>query len=90
MLDELCGTPERGAFWTSLVSVLSVLTPVAFVLLPRYEEASTADNALIALKWSLFGLILSLLVLAVVVARFAAIDGKRRTRLPQATTAPSR
>ena len=80
VLNELCGTPDRGAFWSTLTSVLLVLTPTAFVLLPEYEEASPADDALVALKWALFGLILSLVTLAIVVGQFAAVDARTTKR----------
>jgi hypothetical protein len=83
ILTELCGTPERGAFWTSLTNVLVVLTTIAAALLPSYDGPTWAEDALRGLKWALFGLIASLIVVAILIARFATLDARRQTTRPE-------
>jgi hypothetical protein len=85
ILTELCGTPERGAFWVALTSVLVVLTTIAAALLPPYDGPTWADDALRGLKWALFGLIASLLVVAALIARFATLDAPREAARPKSS-----
>ena len=73
ILAELCGSPERAAFWTAFSNVALTVVPVIFAM--QYHP-ETGGTALVAfeladqLKWGLIGMVLSITLLAWVLSRF--------------------
>lgn len=73
VLVDLCGTEVRAAFWTAFSTVAVACTPVMFALHYRPADGSTASAVFeigTQLEWALGGLLLSVLLLAVVLAKF--------------------
>jgi hypothetical protein len=66
ILTDLCGTAERAGFWTAFSSICLVTVPLIFSLYPRPEGGSWSVSIFdigTQLRWSLIGLVLTLLVL---------------------------
>ena len=73
VLVDLCGTPTRAAFWTAFSTVTVALTPIMFAL--HYRPNMTAGSYAVfeigsQLEWALAGLLLSVVLLALVLAKF--------------------
>ena len=73
VLVDLCGTPTRAAFWTAFSTVTVALTPIVFAL--HYRPDLSADSHAVfeiskQLELALAGLLLSVVLLAVVLAKF--------------------
>src|SRR4051794_37052934 len=73
VLVDLCGTEVRAAFWAAFSTVAVALTPIMFALHYR-PDASAGARAVFEigtqLEWALAGLLLSVLLLAIVLAKF--------------------
>jgi hypothetical protein len=73
VLVDLCGTATRAAFWTAFSTVTVALTPIMFALHYR-PDADAASPAVFEigrqLELALAGLLLSVLLLAIVLAKF--------------------
>jgi len=73
VLVDLCGTTTRAAFWTSFSTVTVALTPIMFALHYRPEMGPDAHPVFEIgrqLELALAGLLLSVMLLAVVLAKF--------------------
>lgn len=73
ILVELCGTPERAAFWVSFSNVTLTLVPLIFAMqyTPCLKEGSSATLELAAqLKWALVGLLFAVLILGWVLSSY--------------------
>jgi hypothetical protein len=73
VLIDLCGTEPRAAFWTAFSNVTVALTPVLFAL--HYRPNTSHDAYAVfeigsQLEWALGGLLLSVILLALVLAKF--------------------
>jgi hypothetical protein len=73
VLVDLCGTTTRAAFWTAFSTVTVALTPIMFAL--HYRPDMGPDSHAVfeigkQLELALAGLLLSVVLLAVVLARF--------------------
>jgi hypothetical protein len=73
VLVDLCGTPTRAAFWTAFSTVTVALTPIMFAL--HYRPDMSAESPAVfeiskQLELALAGLLLSVVLLAVVLAKF--------------------
>ena len=73
VLVDLCGTAVRAAFWTAFSTVTVALTPIMFALHYR-PDTSGASYAVFELgsqlEWALAGLLLSVVLLGLVLAKF--------------------
>jgi hypothetical protein len=73
VLVDLCGTATRAAFWTAFSTVTVALTPIMFALHYR-PDMSAGSHAVFEigkqLELALAGLLLSVLLLALVLAKF--------------------
>lgn len=73
VLVDLCGSSARAAFWTAFSTVTVALTPIVFALhyRPDTRRLTVAVFEIGSqLELALAGLLLSVLVLAIVLARF--------------------
>jgi hypothetical protein len=79
LLNELCGTPERAGFWQAYADLILVLVPLATTLfaVPGAGEDVLAA-AWVGARWATVGLVVSLVVIGSVLARFVA-DAPRPT-----------
>lgn len=73
ILTELCGTPERAAFWAAFSNVTVTLLPLIFAM--QYTPAGSGErpaalDLATQLKWSLAGLLSAVVVLGWVLSRF--------------------
>jgi len=73
VLVDLCGTEVRASFWTAFSTVAVACTPIMFAL--HYRPSDGPGAAAIfeigtQLEWALGGLLLSVLLLAIVLAKF--------------------
>jgi hypothetical protein len=80
VLVDLCGTTARAAFWTAFSTVTVALTPMIFALHYR-PDTSGRSYAVFEigsqLEWALGGLLLSVVLLGLVLARFIPRDPLR-------------
>jgi hypothetical protein len=73
VLVDLCGTEVRAAFWTAFSTITVALTPIMFALHYRPDASGNAPAAFeigTQLEWALAGLLMSILLLAIVLAKF--------------------
>jgi hypothetical protein len=73
VLVDLCGTTTRAAFWTAFSTVTVALTPIMFSLHYRpdmSEEAHAVFEIGKQLELALAGLLMSVILLAIVLAKF--------------------
>jgi uncharacterized membrane protein YhaH (DUF805 family) len=73
VLVDLCGTTTRAAFWTAFSTVTIAITPIMFALHYRpdmSEDAYAVFEIGRQLELALAGLLLSVVLLAVVLAKF--------------------
>ena len=73
ILADLTGTAERAAFWGALTSLLLVLVPVIVVMfVPREADSDVPVffRVVALLRWSLVGLVATLLAYAGVIIWF--------------------
>src|SRR5712671_2360821 len=73
VLFDLCGTQVRAAFWTAFSTITMALTPITFALHYRPDVSATARPVFeigTQLEWALAGLLISVLLLAIVLAKF--------------------
>ena len=73
VLVDLCGTTTRAAFWTAFSTVTLALTPILFALHYRPntgKEAHAVFEIGSQLEWALGGLLVSVILLALVLAKF--------------------
>ena len=73
VLVDLCGTEVRAAFWTAFSTIAVALTPIMFAL--HYRPHASADAPAVfeigtQLEWALAGLLFSIVLLALVLAKF--------------------
>ena len=73
VLVDLCGTQTRAAFWTAFSTVTVALTPIMFAL--HYRPDMSAESHAVfeiskQLELALAGLLLSVVLLAIVLAKF--------------------
>jgi hypothetical protein len=73
VLVDLCGTEVRAAFWTAFSTITVALTPIVFAL--HYRPDASADARAVfeigtQLEWALAGLLFSIVLLALVLAKF--------------------
>ncbi len=71
LLSDLCMTAERADFWVRVLNVLYLGVPLLFSLLftPQLELADTAQLAQRSMMATLFGLVCSVLVVALRIMR---------------------
>jgi hypothetical protein len=70
---ELCGTPERTDFWRAFATVVFVLAPIVLLLMAHAAGRPPATLLLQVadlLKWSLFGLFIAVVSVALTIALF--------------------
>ena len=81
VLVDLCGTANRASFWTAFSTVTVALTPMMFAL--HYRPDAGAPHAVFEigtqLEWALAGLLLSVILLGVVLAKFIPRESIRQT-----------
>jgi len=73
VLVDLCGTATRAAFWTAFSTVTVALTPIMFALHYRPDTSAGAHAVFEIgkqLELAFAGLLLSVLLLAIVLAKF--------------------
>ena len=87
ILIDLCGTEERGDFWTAFSNVTIVLVPVICAMFspPQSSEGRAAFFEINSqLKWALIGLVGTVVLLGLVISRFIPrqklSDGDHRNR----------
>lgn len=73
VLVDLCGTAARASFWTAFSTIVVALTPIMFAL--HYRPATGEGTRAVfeigtQLEWALAGLLLSVVLLALVLAKF--------------------
>jgi hypothetical protein len=88
ILVELCGSPQRAAFWAAFTNIVITFVPVVFAM--QYEPEGAGSTPAILqlasqLKWGLVGLVVSVTVLAWLLSRFIP-----RAVLPTGTPSESR
>lgn len=72
VLNSRCASEDRARFWLAFSNIVVVLLPMIF-LLSAYVSGGAAENPFVTelaiqVRWSLLGLFLSVICLAVVVA----------------------
>ena len=80
VLVDLCGTTARAAFWTAFSTVTVALTPMMFALHYRpdtSEESHAVFEIGSQLEWALAGLLLSVVLLGLVLAKFIPCEPQR-------------
>src|SRR5262245_49492680 len=80
VLTDLTGTPERAAFWTAFTSLLLVLVPVVVAMfVPRDAGSSEPEffRLVAQLRWSLVGLVATLVSCAFVIIWFVQMRPRR-------------
>ena len=73
ILIDLCQTEDRAAFWTAFSNVTLVLVPLICAMFHRPSIANDSPSFFeisTQLKWALIGLIGSVVILGLVIARF--------------------
>ena len=73
VLNELCGTRERAAFWTAFSNVAITLVPLIFAMQYTPETGAHANTVLgvaAQVKWALVGLLGTVVCLAWMLSRF--------------------
>jgi hypothetical protein len=73
VLTDLCGTPDRAAFWCAFSNITLFLMPVLFMLDYRPEENSSGVwlwSLAEIMKRGLLGLALTVIVLGIVMGSF--------------------
>ncbi len=72
ILIDLCGTAERAKFWAAFTNVAFLLVPLIFALnySPEPGPHSTMLQIAAQLKAALIGLVVTILVVGFVLARF--------------------
>ena len=72
ILVDLCGTTERARFWMAFSNVTLLLVPVVFAMFcrPGGKDVSVIFQVTSQLRWSLIGLVVSVIVLGLVISRF--------------------
>jgi len=73
ILEELCGTRERAAFWAAFTNVSVTLVPLIFAL--QYTPDSKGETSAVLqiaaqLKWALAGLLTTVVIVAWILSRF--------------------
>ncbi len=73
ILITRCPSEDRARFWLAFSNIVVVLLPLIFLLSSYVAGGTTVENPLVAelaiqVRWSLFGLFLSVICLAIVVA----------------------
>jgi len=77
VLVDLCGTEGRAAFWTAFSTITVALTPIMFAL--HYRPDVSANSRAVfelgtQLEWALAGLLMSVVLLAIVLAKFIPLN----------------
>ena len=75
ILEELCGTSERAAFWAAFTNISITLVPLIFALqyTPDSKGGTSAVLQIAAqLKWALAGLLTTVVIVASILSRFIA------------------
>jgi len=85
LLIDLCGTQTRAAFWAAFSNVTLVLTPLLGAMHRQPGAGEPAFELAAQLEWALGGLLASVLVVGVVLAR--SIASFERMRGVRARTA---
>ena len=73
ILIDLCGTEQRGDFWMAFSNVILILVPVVFAM--QFHPAAGENVPAVfqlnhQLKWSLVGLVASVLALGAILSLF--------------------
>ena len=87
ILEDLCQTRDRAAFWTSFSMVMAGLAPVIFAMDHEPSDPRVPPVVEVArqLKWALAGLAGSVLLLGIVISRFIPRGPRAERTLPSAT-----
>ena len=85
ILVDLCGTTERARFWMVFSNVTLLLVPIVFAMscCPGGRDVSVIFQITSQLRWSLIGLVVSVVALGQVISRF--IPRTPQLRLEKAT-----
>src|SRR5215468_3957287 len=79
LLADLCGTPTRAAFWAAFSNVTLVLAPLLGAMHRRPGAGEPVFELASQLEWALGGLLASVLLVGVVLARsIAAFERQQR------------
>ena len=78
ILKDRCPSDDRAAFWLAFSNIVVVLLPM-ICLLSAYSAGGTVESPFVSelavqVKWSLMGLFLSVICLAIVVANISAFS----------------
>ena len=81
ILTDLCGNERRADFWTAFTSAILILAPALFAM--EFHSAPSQDPQAIfqltyQLKWSLAGLVASMLTLGAILNAFIRKSGSVR------------
>ena len=90
LLIDLCGTATRAAFWAAFSNVALVLAPLLGAMHRRPGAGEPVFELAAQLEWALGGLLASVLLVGVVLARtIAAFERQQRSaaRIAHATAA---
>ena len=90
LLIDLCGTATRAAFWAAFSNVALVLAPLLGAMHRRPSADEPIFELAAQLEWALGGLLTSVLLVGVVLARtIAAFERQQRSaaRIAHATAA---
>lgn len=71
VLVDLCGTNERAKFWTVFSNITLMLVPIVFAMSYRPgRDIPVVFQVTNQLRWTLVGLVASVMALGIVVSRF--------------------
>lgn len=87
LLVDLCGTATRAGFWAAFTNVTLVLAPLIGAMHRRPSGGEPAFELAAQLEWALGGLLASVLVVGVVLARTIVSFERQRARIARLTQA---
>jgi hypothetical protein len=73
ILNELCGTRDRAAFWTAFSNIAVTAVPLIFAMQYTPDtgaHTNTVFELVTQLKWGLIGLVATVVTLGWVLSRF--------------------
>jgi hypothetical protein len=80
LLVDLCGTPTRAAFWAAFSNVTLVLAPLLGAMHRTPGDGEPAFELAAQLEWALGGLLASVLLVGLVLARsIVAFERQQRS-----------
>lgn len=77
MMLDLNGDKERPAnFWVAYTTIILMLVPIIFAIwiVPADEDVSVFFQISKQLKWSMMGLVTSLVIIGIIIIRFVPRD----------------